>query len=664
MCGIAGFLLKEPSEEQDSLLRTATKMADTIVHRGPDDGGIWGDCGAGIGLGFRRLAIQDLSPAGKQPMLSHCGRYVIVFNGEIYNFCELSKELEKVGAKFNGHSDTEVLLSAISHWGLEIALERINGMFAFALWNREKRSLTLARDRAGKKPLYYGWCNGTFLFASELKALRAHPAFAAEIDRKALGLFVQYSWVPAPYSIYQDVRKLPAGCFLTITNKLDPRAADAAPKSYWSARDKVERGIRDPFAGSYEEATDALEARLRRAVGSRMIADVGLGALLSGGIDSSLVVAIMQSMSDRPIKTFTIGFREDEYNEAVHAAAVANHLRTDHTELYITPRDCLNVVPKLPTLYDEPFADSSQIPTFLVSELARREVTVALSGDGGDELFVGYAAYQRCLDRWERRGGLPLSVNQNLGRLLHSLANGLPTLKVKNVTGSDRNPLWRLAGKVRKKANALSAAGPVDLYATKRLRCKEEEGFVLGSRGARASLFNGKTWSGFEDPVVAMTYLDFMTYLVDDILVKVDRASMGVSLEVRAPILDRDVIEFAWRLPVAMKYGPSGGKRILRDVLARHVPRALFERPKAGFSMPVAQWLSGPLRDWAESLLNERQLREQGLLNSKAVVKAWADQVSGRRNRQQLIWSILMFQAWLEALKANRQDAPGLHATA
>ena len=657
MCGIAGAWRPE-GDNAEALNRWSGRMADSLEHRGPDSSGVWVDAAAGIGLGFRRLAIQDLSAAGEQPMASPCGRFVIVYNGEIYNFRELARELEQEGVGFHGHSDTEVLVTAVSRWGLETTLSRINGMFAFALWDRETRRLTLARDRVGKKPLYYGWCGSVFLFGSELKALRAHPAFAAGIDRQALNLFIQYSWVPTPYSIYEGIRKLPAGTSLTV----DPSRPPEEPVAYWSAREKVERGSLEPFSGSFEDAVGALESRLETAVAVRMIADVSLGALLSGGIDSSLVVALMQAQSQVPIKTFTIGFHEAKYNEAPHAAAIAKHLGTDHKELYLTPQDCLDVIPRLPELYDEPFADSSQIPTYVVSRLARGDVTVALSGDGGDELFVGYSAYRRSLDRWAGRRRLPGGLSPLLGEGLRSLSR-----LVALWPASPNHPpsrAWRLAAKMRKLAASLSAEGPTDLYAKKRLRCKEEEGFVPRGGQAPCLLSDPATWQGLGDPLTAMTYLDFMTYLPDDILVKVDRASMGVSLEVRAPLLDRNVVEFAWQLPLAAKFGPQGGKRVLREVLARHLPRQLFERPKSGFGMPVAEWLSGPLRDWSESLLDESRLRSEGYLGVEAVREAWSQQLSGQRNREQLIWSLLTFQSWLEAERSQATASQPLKATA
>ena len=651
MCGIAGFW-RDGGGSAEALGGWAGRMAERLEHRGPDDSGVWVEAAAGLGLSFRRLAIQDLSAAGKQPMVSPCGRFVVVYNGEIYNFRDLARELEDQGARFKGHSDTEVLITAISRWGLEPALERINGMFAFALWDREARSLSLARDRAGKKPLYYGWSGSTLLFGSELKALRAHPDFAAEIDRRALGLFIQYSWIPAPYSIYQGIHKLPAGQVLTIQDGQAPEAA--RPRPYWSARETLEAGLAAPFEGAYEEAVDELETRLKAAVASRMIADVSLGALLSGGIDSSLVVALMQAQSERPVKTFTIGFHEKKYNEAEHAAAIARHLGTEHTELYITPKDCLDVIPELPSLYDEPFADSSQIPTFLVSKLARQHVTVALSGDGGDELFIGYPGYQRCLERWHQRRGLPTALARKVAPLIEGLAGQI----------SDAGWRPRLAAKLRKRATTLAVDNPIDLYARKRLRCKQEHNFVPETEIPVTLLADSGTWAGLDDPLIGMSFLDFVTYLPDDILVKVDRASMGVSLEVRAPLLDRQVIEFAWRLPRAMKFNSQGGKRVLHSLLSRHVPEALFDRPKAGFSVPVVEWLSGPLRGWAEELLRPGRLRDEGYLNADAVQDAWQRQMSGERIREQLMWNILMFQTWLDRAQPAHSSVPPLQATA
>jgi asparagine synthase (glutamine-hydrolysing) len=624
------------------------QMADALVHRGPDDGGVWADAKTGIALGHKRLSIQDLSSEGHQPMASACGRFQISYNGEVYNFKEMRKELEHDGFQFRGQSDTEVLLGGITEWGLEKTLGKTFGMFAFALWDREQEALTLVRDPVGKKPLYYGWCNNTFLFGSELKALRAHPEFNTSIDPDALGLFIKYSWVPTPFCIFKGIRKLPPGHLLTINTK--STIENAAPVSYWSARTVAENGEHTPFAGSLEDATDELEKLLHNTVSCRMIADVSLGALLSGGFDSTMVVAMMQSMSMRPIKTFSIGFWESEYNEAQHAQDIARHLGTDHTELYISPKDAQAVIPELPKIYDEPFADSSQIPTVLLAKLARQDVQVALSGDGGDELFAGYTKYPECLKRWETWGNRPLWARRQIAEAMTSIGQA-----GWNLLGSSKNcetgevPRWqKFFGRIEKKSRWIPAASPVDLVALRHARCRRIQDYVLHAKETNCLLTNSRDWAAVSNPIQGMMHLDFVTFLTDDILVKVDRASMSVSLEVRCPLLDTRLVEFAWSLPLSMRLQHNRGKIILRKVLERYVPRELTERPKMGFAVPVSDWIKGPLRDWAEHLLNETRLREQGLLVPKTVHRAWQQHLSGWQNHDTLLWSLLMFQAWHE----------------
>lgn len=656
MCGIAGFRSIGAPLAPDSLRRITQAMTATLAHRGPDDSDLWIDPEAGLALGHRRLSIIDLSAAGRQPMASACGRYVITYNGEIYNFRELRAELLQHGHAFRGHSDTEVLLAALVQWGVAEALGRLNGMFAFALWDRQQRRLILARDRAGKKPLYYGWCGDSFLFGSELKALHAHPAFDATVDRDALGLFIQYSWMPAPYSIYAGIRQLPAGTLLTVT--ADSRPGAAEPEIYWSAHEVAVRGAKTPSAMSLEAATDELEKVLRDAVACRMIADVSLGAFLSGGIDSSTVVALMQSVSSKPVQTFAIGYHEPRYNEAEHAKAIAQHLGTDHTELYVTPDDCLEVVPQLPTLYDEPFADYSQIPTFLVSRLARSKVTVALSGDGGDELFGGYNDYAKNLRDWQRQLTVwrhcPPALRRGMAGLLTELGqSGRRALGIDDLAdeeaGALRTRLAKKLGKLEKRGKRiLPFDSGAEMHARLRARVERAEQLVLGSRPVPSGLTDRGGWAGVADPLLGMMLVDFTTYMADDILTKVDRASMGVSLEVRCPLLDPRVIELAWSLPSSMRMGPKGGKHILQNLLARHVPRALFERPKQGFNIPIEEWLRGPLRDWAEALLDEHRLHQEGYLRPRAVRQIWLDHLSGRRPQTFLVWSLLTFQAWHE----------------
>jgi asparagine synthase (glutamine-hydrolysing) len=648
MCGIAGFLETTPTREESGLRELVGRMTETLHHRGPDGSGIWVDPRAGIALGHRRLAIIDLTLAGAQPMASACGRFVITYNGEVYNFLELRQGLESRGYRFRGHSDTEVVLEAIAEWGIESALQRLNGMYAFALWDRESRTLTLARDRAGKKPLYYGWCGRTFLFGSELKALRAHPDFQGDLDSDALGLFIQYSWIPAPFSIFRKVRKLEAGSFLTIAPS--GPGASASPRVYWSARDVIEHAEREPFTGSFEEATEALHSLLTQAVRRRMIADVDLGALLSGGVDSSTIVSLMQSTSTARVKTFSIGFHEPKFNEAEHAKAIARHLGTDHTELYVTSNDSLDVIPDLPTIYDEPFADPSQIPTYLISKLVRRTVTVALSGDGGDELFAGYKRYRSCLRyygnvlRW-----IPGLVKQSVAGLIEAVDRaGWAVFVLRNGTEPAQGLKLRAPGtNLKRTALRMRASSPVDLLARHHVRCRDATEFVPTAKPVPTLLTDQSRWPVLSDPVLGMMYLNFADYLPEDVLAKVDRASMAVGLEVRCPLLDRNVIEFAWSLPAGMRFGPDGGKPILRSLLSRYVPRELTERPKMGFGVPVGAWIQGPLREWAEDLLDENLLTKHGLLRPDMVRLTWLQHLAGYRNHGSLLWNLLMFQAWL-----------------
>ncbi|MGH9661267.1 MAG: asparagine synthase (glutamine-hydrolyzing) [Bryobacteraceae bacterium] len=651
MCGIAGFWETPRTMAADALERTARAMADSMPHRGPDDWGVWSDAPAGIALSQRRLSIVDLSPEGHQPMLSRCGRYAIVFNGEIYNHRALRRRLEGSGAAFRGHSDTEVMLAAIAEWGLERSLESFNGMFAFALWDRLERRLHLARDRAGEKPLYYARFGGSFLFASELKALRAHPAFRGDIDREALTLFLRFGYIPSPHSIYRGVSKLPPATTLTI----DAGAPLATPRAYWSARDAAERGLASPLAGSSDEIVEQLDELLRDAVKLRMEADVPLGAFLSGGVDSSTVVALMQAQSSRPVRTFTIGFHESSYNEADQAELVARHLGTEHTELYITPAEAMAVIPRLPSIYDEPFADSSQVPTTLVSHMARRHVTVSLSGDGGDELFGGYVRYLWAESIWRRTGRWPAGTKQLASRLVRSV----PATAWDSLFGV-LNPM--LPGRLRQRnpghklhqlAEVITAASPDAMYLALVSQWKDPARIVLGAREPRTQLSRG-SGDAFNF-VQRMMYLDTVTYLPDDILVKMDRASMSASLEARVPMLDHRLIELAWRVPQDFKIREGRGKWLLRQVLNRYVPEALIERPKMGFGMPIDQWLRGPLRPWAEELLDESRLRQEGFLDPKPIRRKWTEHLGGSRNWQYYLWSILMFQAWLEQA---RRDAP------
>jgi asparagine synthase (glutamine-hydrolysing) len=624
-------------------------MTDQIVHRGPDDSGAWVDPEAGLALGFRRLAILDLTPEGHQPMLSACGRYTIVFNGEVYNFNALREELEPKGHKFRGHSDTEVMLAAISEWGLEAAVKKFVGMFAFALWDRRERALHLVRDRLGIKPLYYGLAGKTFLFGSELKALRAHPDFVSEVNRDALALQVRHNYIPQPYSIYKGIYKLTPGCILTLSAADLPLHQLPAPRPYWSALKVYEEGIADPFKGTEGEAIEQLDGLLREAVRMRMVADVPLGAFLSGGVDSSTVVALMQAQSTRPVKTFTIGFYEDSYNEARQAKAVAAHLGTGHTELYVTPDETMAVIPKLPALYDEPFSDSSQIPTYLISALARQQVTVSLSGDGGDELFGGYNRYSIGYSVWKKIRGMGKPGRRLAAWALTRLSPQTWARLIARADGflPSRFRVASLAQEVHKLVEVLKANTSQDFYMTLVSHWNPPREIVLGAEEPPTILSDPSRWATLPEFIQRIMFLDLVTYLPDDILAKVDRASMGVSLEARVPLLDHRVVEYAARIPLSMKIRDGQGKWLLRQILYQYVPKDLIERPKMGFGIPIDDWLRGPLRAWAEDLLNEDRLRREGFFRPEPIRKLWAEHLSGRRNWQYHLWDVLMFQAWL-----------------
>ena len=638
MCGLAGFVQQGGFQSAEAEL-IAVKMADRIAHRGPDDSGVWLDGGAGIALASRRLAVIDLSPAGHQPMRSHSGRYVIAFNGEIYNHQELRHRLDgRTGSpvRWVGNSDTESLLTAIEHLGLETALRSAVGMFAFALWDRQERDLWLARDRIGEKPLYYGWQNGVLMFASELKSLVRHPAFDGTVDREALALYLRHNYIPGPWSIYQGIRKLAPGTFVKIEfGKESFRAgAEPQPEAYWSLHEVIEAGRAHPFEGDAGSAVEALHEVLRQAVASQLEADVPLGAFLSGGIDSSTIVALMQTCSPRPVRTFTIGFDEPAYNEAQHAKAVANHLGTDHTEMYVSPQDALDVIPRLPLLYDEPFSDSSQIPTSMVSAMTREHVTVALSGDGGDELFGGYTRYFRTRTLWKFLSPVPNWTQRVYQRAMAAFP-----------------PRWvrsRTFDRACKLSEIMDFQEPEQLYYRLHSHWKEPAAIVRHTSEPQTCMSDHRTWPDTPDLESRMMAIDALTYLPDDILVKVDRAAMGVSLETRAPFLDHRVVELAWRLPLAVKIRKNESKWILRQVLYRHVPRSLVDRPKTGFGVPMESWLKGPLNEWAESLLDESRLRDEGYFLPESIRTRWTEHLEGTRRWDACIWDILMFQAWLD----------------
>jgi asparagine synthase (glutamine-hydrolysing) len=639
MCGLAGFLDARATESASALRDTATAMAKTLDYRGPDADGCWTDEAAGIALAHRRLSIIDLSPTGAQPMVSASGRSVIAYNGEVYNFGEIRDALIAEGyGPFRGTSDTEIVLEACEAWGVKRAVERFIGMFAFALWDREARRLTLVRDRIGIKPLYWAQFGPLFLFGSELKALRAHDGWPVAIDRNAIAAFMRHNYVPTPHTVYQDVRKLPPGSLLELAPDGTPRIT-----AYWSLDDVVTAGQSDPLIEDDKAAADALEALLADAVGRRMIADVPLGAFLSGGLDSSTVVALMQANSTRPVKTFSIGFAEAGYNEAQHAKQVARHLGTDHTELYVEPDHALSVIERMPEMYDEPFADSSQIPTFLISELTRPHVTVALSGDGGDELFAGYNRYFQNDGPVGRLTRAPRPARNGLATALSCLSPAAWDTVFGVVPERWRPP--QAGDKVHKLADVLRGEGDA-LYRRYVSHWDNPNCVVPGGSEPLGPLWDPEIAARVPEAVARMQYLDTITYLPDDILTKVDRASMAVSLEARVPLLDHRVAEFAWRLPRRQKIRNGKGKWLLRQVLYRYVPRKLVERPKMGFGVPLDDWLRGPLRDWAGDLLSEASLNEIGVLAPQPVRQKWQEHQEGRRNWQYLIWDALMFQAW------------------
>ena len=634
MCGIAGAWTPTPRDSAEALAALGTRMGAAIAHRGPDDAGVWTDPASGLVLSHRRLAIVDLSPEGHQPMVSADTRWVIAFNGEIYNHRELRGELAALGHRFRGHSDTEVLLAAIAQWGVQAALERGNGMLALAAWDRHEKVLWLARDRVGKKPLYYGWTDdGSFVFGSELSALRAHPALSGEVDPDALALLLRLDYIPAPHAILRGVHKLAAGRLLRL-DATTVRAGNSGfdpvnrPVSWWSSRDRQHAAIQRGFAGDENAALAELDALLRDATALRMEADVPLGAFLSGGTDSSLVTALMQAQSSRPVRSFSIGFDNAVHDESAYAAAVARHLGTDHTPLHVDGAAALELVPQLPTIFDEPFADSSQVPTALLCRLAREHVTVALSGDGGDELFFGYGRYARALRNDQRLSRLPR-------RLLARLAG-------------DPGERARLGGLAALRAEL--AAGDMQGLARQRVtRWRRPEDVVVGARRLPTAYDNPAAMPGIGTGADALMQLDFSCYLAEDILTKVDRASMAVALETRAPLLDWRVAEFAWSLPLAMKWNDGTLKHLPKRLLTRYLPHELVYRPKSGFGAPVGDWLRGPLRDWAEAQLDERRLREEGHFHPAPIRAIWREFLGGQRKWHTHLWGVLMFQAWRES---------------
>ena len=647
MCGLAGFLCVR-SLSGDAANEDLRRMAQTIAHRGPDGEGIWHDADAGVGLAHRRLAIIDLSPLGAQPMHSASGRMVISFNGEIYNYRALRSELEREGRQFRSQSDTEVLLEAMESWGVEAALQRARGMFALALWDREERSLILARDRFGEKPLHFGQCGTTLLFGSELKALRIHSAWNARLNRDALALMLRHYYIPAPHSIYSGVRKVPPGSFLRIRVRRESFAIEE--KTYWSVRPTARASARTRRV-SDEETVERLHAELAEAVNLQMVADVPVGAFLSGGIDSSLTVSLMQHASRRPVRTFSIGFGEQEFNEAPFARRIASHLGTEHTELMISAQDALAVIPKLADIYDEPFADSSQIPTYLVSQLARRAVTVSLSGDGGDELFGGYQHYTNTLDYWRRVERVPSAMRAVVRAAVGSLPlPWIEALAAPALVGPWRGQ-WHLADRIKERSPQLFAKNFQHLYRgySSFWHCPED--VVLGSREPQTVMSSFENHPAGVGAMEHMMFIDTRQYLPDDILVKVDRAAMYVSLETRIPLLDPEVAEVAWDTPLEVHRRDGRGKWLLRQVLARYVPVEMFDRPKGGFAIPLAGWLRGELKEWAAQLLDPARLRREGIFEPTVIERRWRQHQAGLADWSVQLWTVLMAQGWLDRWK-------------
>jgi asparagine synthase (glutamine-hydrolysing) len=657
MCGLTGIFTPQV-QATEGLHRLVQKMTATLVHRGPDAEGMWSE--DGIALGHRRLSILDLSPAGAQPMQSVCGRFVIAFNGEIYNHLDLRRDLTAVGAAPDwwGHSDTETLLAAIAHWGLENTLRRSAGMFGIALWDRRQRQLSLARDRIGEKPLYWGWAGRALVFGSELKALRQHPDFPHDVCRQALAQYLRFAYVPAPRSVHPGVYKLEPGCILTVDGTPPPAAPNdpirpgeslgsLSIQRYWSLSDVIEVGAQSQFA-TEADALATVEQALRGAVSRQMIADVPVGAFLSGGIDSSLIVALMQAQSSRPVRTFTVGFENPAFNEAPFAGTIARHLGTDHAELTVTETEAREIIPLLPEMYDEPFADSSQIPTHVVCKVARSNVTVALSGDAGDELFGGYNRYFWGPKIWKWLDWTPHPLRHCLG----SVIAAVPVRAWDRIGTMTGGRVTRLGDKACRLAARLGDVRTIDdLYRSLVSEWPGEQ-MVTGLKGLCHTLLDDPLPAALaDDAPTRMMAQDMRTYLPDDILCKVDRAAMAVSLETRVPFLDADVLAAAARLPSQMKIRDGKGKWALRQILYQHVPRELVERPKFGFGIPLGDWLRGPLRGWAEDLLSEEKLRRDGLIDPAPVRQAWAEHLSGRRDWTQRLWIILMLMAWRSSQK-------------
>lgn len=647
MCGIAGILDPTASTNAERLGALASKMAASVEHRGPDDTGLWVDASAGVAFGHQRLAVIDLGTGGSQPMVSAGGRWVMAYNGEVYNYPEVRRRLECDGALFRGSSDTEVLVAAVERWGVDRALDACEGMFAAALWDRQERSLHLLRDRFGEKPLYYGWVGPLFAFGSELKTLTALPNFRAELDRRAVARFLRSNCIPAPDTIWRGVRKLLPGHLVTVRS---PSPGLLPPqRCYWSAGDAVADARKRRMTGSVSEMIDELEVALSDVVASRMVADVPVGAFLSGGIDSSTIVALMQQHASEPVRTFTVGFDDRSFDESSEAEAVAAHLGTDHTAVHVGDAEAIEVIPRLADIWDEPFADVSQIPTHLVSRVARQQVTVSLSGDGGDELFAGYNRHAWLERVWGRAALVPTRVRRAAGSAL----GGIPPTVIERAARVTRHlPVdWQVRNpstKVAKLARVLAATDPEDAYRalTTHWDCptlvlgRDDEPVIEEEHGELPVAGGGITEQ--------MLWSDLVGYLPDDILVKLDRAAMAVSLETRVPFLDRKILDLAWRLPLDVKLREGQTKWVLRQVLHRHVPPALVERPKTGFGLPIGAWLRGVLAPWAEDLLEERRLRDQGLLDPAPIRQAWELHRTGRQDLGYELWDVLVLQSWID----------------
>ena len=651
MCGIAGFL----SDNFEGPLKSCLKqMAGSLHHRGPDDQGEWSDDNLGLGLCHTRLSILDLSSAGHQPIISSSGRYIMVYNGEIYNHLSLRKELQKrhPDHQWRGTSDTETLLACIELWGMKQALQKTRGMFAIALWDCQEKQLYLARDRYGEKPLYYGWQNDSFLFGSELKALKMHPNFKGEINRDALNLFIKYSYIQAPYSIYEGIYKLEPGTYLCLnveTYKKN-KEKNLNYEVYWSLKETSQNSLASSYSYDEKSAISQLDELLSNVIKEQMISDVPLGSFLSGGIDSSTITAIMQAQSNRPVETFTIGFNEQGYDEAKCAKAISKHLGTRHEEFYVSPQEALDVIPLLPKLYDEPFADISQIPTFLLAKLTKQKVTVALSGDAGDEILGGYNRYVGVEKTWKLIKNLPSPLRKKIKKSFFALASKKSNNKLTEMLEflPDRFQFSLASDKINKVMNSIDAKNKEDIFLRILKSVEETENLVLKGREPKIILNEKDTWPEFENFEHQMMYLDAITYLPNDILVKVDRAAMGVSLETRVPFLDPRVTEFAWGLPLNMKLRDSKGKWILHQLLSKYIPADLLDRPKMGFSVPIEDWLRGPLKNWAEDLLSEKRLNSEGYFNTYEIRKKWMEHITGKRDWSKLLWNVLMFQAWLD----------------